>query len=90
MGARIGGGGAGGGSQVEALYSRQVPVAHCFGPRGLYKRKFCAVCRKGLEAPALRCEGTTHPESQSLLHRVAQACAARLLVTCGGRECFGF
>lgn len=36
----------------------QVPVAHCFGPRGLYKRKFCAVCRKGLEAPALRCEGT--------------------------------
>ncbi|XP_029808526.1 diacylglycerol kinase theta, partial [Suricata suricatta] len=34
----------------------QVPVAHCFGPRGLYKRKFCAVCRKALEAPALRCE----------------------------------
>ncbi|KAB1282690.1 Diacylglycerol kinase theta [Camelus dromedarius] len=34
----------------------QVPVAHCFGPRGHYKRKFCAVCRKGLEAPALRCE----------------------------------
>ncbi|XP_074176076.1 diacylglycerol kinase theta isoform X3 [Rhinolophus sinicus] len=34
----------------------RVPVAHCFGPRGLYKRKFCAVCRKGLEAPALRCE----------------------------------
>ncbi|XP_072803727.1 diacylglycerol kinase theta isoform X2 [Vicugna pacos] len=33
-----------------------VPVAHCFGPRGHYKRKFCAVCRKGLEAPALRCE----------------------------------
>lgn len=36
----------------------QVPVAHCFGPRALYKRKFCAVCRRGLEAPALRCEGT--------------------------------
>ncbi|XP_066241439.1 diacylglycerol kinase theta [Saccopteryx leptura] len=34
----------------------RVPVAHCFGPRGLYKRKFCAVCRKSLEAPALRCE----------------------------------
>ncbi|XP_008567756.1 PREDICTED: diacylglycerol kinase theta [Galeopterus variegatus] len=34
----------------------RVPVAHCFGLRGLYKRKFCAVCRKGLEAPALRCE----------------------------------
>nr|XP_004656191.2 diacylglycerol kinase theta isoform X1 [Jaculus jaculus] len=34
----------------------RVPVAHCFGPLGLYKRKFCAVCRKGLEAPAFRCE----------------------------------
>ncbi|XP_075400677.1 diacylglycerol kinase theta isoform X2 [Tenrec ecaudatus] len=34
----------------------RVPVAHCFGPRGLYKRRFCGVCRKGLEAPALRCE----------------------------------
>ncbi|KAG8508623.1 Diacylglycerol kinase theta, partial [Galemys pyrenaicus] len=34
----------------------RVPVAHCFGPRGLYKRKFCSVCRKALEAPALRCE----------------------------------
>ncbi|KAK2499459.1 LOW QUALITY PROTEIN: hypothetical protein MC885_006166, partial [Smutsia gigantea] len=34
----------------------RVPVAHCFGPRGLYKRKFCAVCRKSLDAPALRCE----------------------------------
>ncbi|XP_007953967.1 diacylglycerol kinase theta [Orycteropus afer afer] len=34
----------------------RVPVAHCFGPRGLYKRRFCAVCRKALEAPALRCE----------------------------------
>ncbi|XP_073094008.1 diacylglycerol kinase theta isoform X3 [Manis javanica] len=33
-----------------------VPVAHCFGSRGLYRRKFCAVCRKSLEAPALRCE----------------------------------
>lgn len=42
-----------------ALCSFQVPVAHCFGPRGLYKRKFCGVCRKGLEAPGLRCEGTT-------------------------------
>ncbi|DAA28424.1 TPA: diacylglycerol kinase, theta-like, partial [Bos taurus] len=36
----------------------RVPVAHCFGPRGLYKRRFCSVCRKGLEAPGLRCEGT--------------------------------
>ncbi|XP_039694296.1 diacylglycerol kinase theta isoform X2 [Pteropus medius] len=34
----------------------RVPVAHCFGSRGLYKRKFCSVCRKCLEAPALRCE----------------------------------
>ncbi|XP_058157876.1 LOW QUALITY PROTEIN: diacylglycerol kinase theta [Dasypus novemcinctus] len=34
----------------------RVPVAHCFGPPGLFKRRFCAVCRKGLEAPALRCE----------------------------------
>ncbi|XP_036903254.1 diacylglycerol kinase theta isoform X2 [Sturnira hondurensis] len=34
----------------------RVPVAHCFGPRGVYKRKFCAVCRKSLEVPALRCE----------------------------------
>ncbi|XP_076992291.1 diacylglycerol kinase theta isoform X2 [Tamandua tetradactyla] len=33
-----------------------VPVAHCFGPPGLYKRRFCNVCRKGLEGPALRCE----------------------------------
>ncbi|XP_032347699.1 diacylglycerol kinase theta isoform X2 [Camelus ferus] len=43
----------------------RVPVAHCFGPRGHYKRKFCAVCRKGLEAPALRCEVCelhVHPE----------------------------
>uniref|UniRef100_A0A4W2EQN1 Phorbol-ester/DAG-type domain-containing protein n=1 Tax=Bos indicus x Bos taurus TaxID=30522 RepID=A0A4W2EQN1_BOBOX len=36
----------------------RVPVAHCFGPRGLYKRRFCSVCRKGLEAPGLRCEAT--------------------------------
>nr|XP_020031040.1 diacylglycerol kinase theta isoform X4 [Castor canadensis] len=36
----------------------RVPVAHCFGPRGLYKRKFCGVCRKGLEVPAFRCEAT--------------------------------
>lgn len=43
------------------LCSLQVPVAHCFGPRGFYKRKFCAVCRKALEAPALRCEGTAQP-----------------------------
>ncbi|XP_063086126.1 diacylglycerol kinase theta isoform X3 [Cavia porcellus] len=34
----------------------RVPVAHCFGPPGLYKRKFCAVCRKVLETPAFRCE----------------------------------
>ncbi|XP_043761850.1 diacylglycerol kinase theta isoform X2 [Cervus elaphus] len=34
----------------------RVPVAHCFGPRGLYKRRFCSVCRKGLEALGLRCE----------------------------------
>ncbi|XP_049645659.1 diacylglycerol kinase theta isoform X3 [Suncus etruscus] len=33
-----------------------VPVAHCFGPRRLYKRRFCAVCRRGLEVPSLRCE----------------------------------
>ncbi|KAB1282689.1 Diacylglycerol kinase theta [Camelus dromedarius] len=39
----------------------RVPVAHCFGPRGHYKRKFCAVCRKGLEAPALRCEAARSP-----------------------------
>ena len=46
-------------AQAEAeLCSFQVPVAHCFGPRGLYKRRFCAVCRKGLEAPGVRCEGT--------------------------------
>lgn len=35
----------------------QVPVAHCFGPPGHYKRKFCTVCRKSLESPAFRCEG---------------------------------
>ncbi|XP_055102609.1 diacylglycerol kinase theta isoform X1 [Symphalangus syndactylus] len=34
----------------------RVPVAHCFGPLGLHKRKFCAVCRKVLEVPALHCE----------------------------------
>lgn len=34
----------------------RVPVAHCFGSLGLYKRKFCVVCRKSLEVPALRCE----------------------------------
>ncbi|CAO2638974.1 Diacylglycerol kinase theta [Lemmus lemmus] len=34
----------------------RVPVAHCFGSLGLYKRKFCVVCRKNLEVPALRCE----------------------------------
>lgn len=47
------------GTQAEAkLCPSQVPVAHCFGPRGLYKRRFCSVCRKGLEALGLRCEGT--------------------------------
>ncbi|OWK13801.1 hypothetical protein Celaphus_00017221 [Cervus elaphus hippelaphus] len=46
------------GTQAEAkLCPSQVPVAHCFGPRGLYKRRFCSVCRKGLEALGLRCEG---------------------------------
>uniref|UniRef100_A0A8B9MIL9 Uncharacterized protein n=1 Tax=Accipiter nisus TaxID=211598 RepID=A0A8B9MIL9_9AVES len=35
----------------------RVPVAHCFGPPGHYKRKFCTVCRKSLESPAFRCEG---------------------------------
>ncbi|XP_075787409.1 diacylglycerol kinase theta isoform X2 [Pelodiscus sinensis] len=34
----------------------RVPVAHCFGPPGHYKRKFCTVCRKQLESPAYRCE----------------------------------
>ncbi|KAH0628448.1 hypothetical protein JD844_009629 [Phrynosoma platyrhinos] len=34
----------------------QVPVAHCLGPPGHYKRKFCAVCRKPLESSAFRCE----------------------------------
>uniref|UniRef100_A0A8C9FPK3 Diacylglycerol kinase theta n=1 Tax=Pavo cristatus TaxID=9049 RepID=A0A8C9FPK3_PAVCR len=34
----------------------RVPVAHCFGPPGHYKRKFCTVCRKSLESPAFRCE----------------------------------
>uniref|UniRef100_A0A8C9FM91 Diacylglycerol kinase n=1 Tax=Pavo cristatus TaxID=9049 RepID=A0A8C9FM91_PAVCR len=29
----------------------RVPVAHCFGPPGHYKRKFCTVCRKSLESP---------------------------------------
>lgn len=47
-------------------------MAHCFGPRGLYKRKFCAVCRKSLEAPALRCEGTADPGPWPLLPRMAQ------------------
>uniref|UniRef100_D6RI30 Diacylglycerol kinase, theta n=2 Tax=Mus musculus TaxID=10090 RepID=D6RI30_MOUSE len=36
----------------------RVPVAHCFGSLGLYKRKFCVVCRKSLEVPAFRCEAT--------------------------------
>lgn len=39
----------------------RVPVAHCFGSLGLYKRKFCVVCRKSLEVPAFRCEGTIGP-----------------------------
>ncbi|ETE73322.1 Diacylglycerol kinase theta, partial [Ophiophagus hannah] len=34
----------------------RVPVAHCLGPIGHYKRKFCSVCRKQLESPAFRCE----------------------------------
>uniref|UniRef100_A0A8C8VGT5 Diacylglycerol kinase n=1 Tax=Pelusios castaneus TaxID=367368 RepID=A0A8C8VGT5_9SAUR len=34
----------------------RIPVAHCFGPPGHYKRKFCTVCRKQLESPAFRCE----------------------------------
>uniref|UniRef100_A0A8C6Y723 Diacylglycerol kinase n=1 Tax=Naja naja TaxID=35670 RepID=A0A8C6Y723_NAJNA len=34
----------------------RVPVAHCLGPVGHYKRKFCSVCRKQLESPAFRCE----------------------------------
>ncbi|XP_055977482.1 diacylglycerol kinase theta isoform X2 [Sorex fumeus] len=34
----------------------RVPVAHCFGPRRLLRRRFCAVCRRGLDSPALRCE----------------------------------
>ena len=55
---RLGQRGVGPGSQAEARLCPQVPVAHCFGPRGLYKRRFCSVCRKGLEALGLRCEGT--------------------------------
>lgn len=39
----------------------QVPVAHCFGPPGHYKRKFCTVCRKSLESLAFRCEGNINP-----------------------------
>lgn len=38
-----------------------MPVAHCFGSLGLYKRKFCVVCRKSLEVPAFRCEGIIGP-----------------------------
>uniref|UniRef100_A0A674K5G7 Diacylglycerol kinase n=1 Tax=Terrapene triunguis TaxID=2587831 RepID=A0A674K5G7_9SAUR len=34
----------------------RIPVAHCFGPPGHYKRKFCTVCRKQLESLAFRCE----------------------------------
>uniref|UniRef100_A0A8C9LC01 Diacylglycerol kinase n=1 Tax=Pavo cristatus TaxID=9049 RepID=A0A8C9LC01_PAVCR len=48
----------------------RVPVAHCFGPPGHYKRKFCTVCRKSLESPAFRCEAAelrSRPPS-SLMH----------------------
>lgn len=70
---RVGLGEVDSGPQAETvLCPLQVPVAHCFGPRGLYKRKFCAVCRKGLDAPALRCEGTADPGSWAALLRVAQ------------------
>uniref|UniRef100_UPI00398E7B8A diacylglycerol kinase theta isoform X2 n=1 Tax=Pristiophorus japonicus TaxID=55135 RepID=UPI00398E7B8A len=35
----------------------KVPVAHCLGVPALYKKKFCAVCRRQLEeSPAIRCE----------------------------------
>ncbi|XP_056658253.1 diacylglycerol kinase theta [Monodelphis domestica] len=34
----------------------RVPVAHCFGPPGHYKKKICLVCRKSLDFPAFRCE----------------------------------
>ncbi|NWH19550.1 DGKQ kinase, partial [Grus americana] len=34
----------------------RVPVAHCFGSPGHYKKKFCTVCRKSLDSPAFRCE----------------------------------
>ncbi|XP_068927793.1 diacylglycerol kinase theta [Petaurus breviceps papuanus] len=34
----------------------RVPVAHCFGPPGHYKKKFCIVCRKPLDSLAFRCE----------------------------------
>ncbi|XP_043915042.1 diacylglycerol kinase theta [Protopterus annectens] len=34
----------------------RVPVAHCFGQPRRYKKRFCTVCRKQLEGPALRCE----------------------------------
>uniref|UniRef100_A0A4W3J134 Diacylglycerol kinase n=1 Tax=Callorhinchus milii TaxID=7868 RepID=A0A4W3J134_CALMI len=35
----------------------KIPVAHCLGAPGQYKKKFCSVCRKQLEeTPAIRCE----------------------------------
>jgi len=36
----------------------QNPVAHCWSEPGLFKRKFCTLCRKRLEdCLAVRCEG---------------------------------
>jgi len=35
----------------------QNPVAHCWSEPGLFKRKFCTLCRKRLEdCLAVRCE----------------------------------
>uniref|UniRef100_A0A2K6M0U6 Diacylglycerol kinase n=1 Tax=Rhinopithecus bieti TaxID=61621 RepID=A0A2K6M0U6_RHIBE len=74
----------------------RVPVAHCFGPRGLHKRKFCAVCRKALEAPCA--ELHLHPDCVPFCHQDGHhhhhwrrgtcpsgaACAARSAAkTCG-------
>lgn len=51
---------------VLCIFCWQVPVAHCFGPPGHYKKKFCTVCRKSLESPAFRCEGNLNPACTAL------------------------
>lgn len=52
---------------IRIVLFLQVPVAHCFGSLGLYKRKFCVVCRKSLEVPSFRCEGTIGPLASLVL-----------------------